>query len=187
MNHIMVDLEALGITPECPILTLGAVFFDPNTGNIGEDIYFRVDLQSNFEAGRKPDAGTVEWWFHQSPEAQYALFDKNITCYTLYDALKAFTEFCHKCGMKSGPRIWSNGATFDVVILENAYRTMGLDIPWRYTNVLDVRTIKALARPAIKMLDFEFDGTKHNALSDAKHQAKYVSVMWQTIRSGLKN
>jgi inhibitor of KinA sporulation pathway (predicted exonuclease) len=30
--------------------------------------------------------------------------------------------------------------------------------------------------------DLPFEGVQHNALDDAKHQAKYVSAIWQTLK-----
>lgn len=29
--------------------------------------------------------------------------------------------------------------------------------------------------------DIPFEGDRHNALADAKHQAKYVSAIWQRL------
>ncbi len=31
MNHLMVDLETMGNGPYSPVISIGAVFFDPNT------------------------------------------------------------------------------------------------------------------------------------------------------------
>ncbi|EPG3512343.1 3'-5' exonuclease, partial [Klebsiella pneumoniae] len=47
----------------------------------------------------------------------------------------------------------------------------------------DVRTIVELGR-AIGInprRDIPFEGDRHNALADAKHQAKYVSAIWQRL------
>ncbi|HBC9301057.1 TPA: 3'-5' exoribonuclease, partial [Escherichia coli] len=47
----------------------------------------------------------------------------------------------------------------------------------------DVRTIVELG----KAIDFDartaiqFEGERHNALDDARYQAKYVSVIWQKL------
>ncbi|EMF5685335.1 3'-5' exoribonuclease, partial [Escherichia coli] len=30
-------------------------------------------------------------------------------------------------------------------------------------------------------MDMPFDGERHNALADARHQAKYVSAIWQKL------
>ncbi|EIP70379.1 hypothetical protein ECEC1734_1001, partial [Escherichia coli EC1734] len=59
----------------------------------------------------------------------------------------------------------------------------GSPVPWRYYNDRDVRTIVELG----KAIDFDartaipFEGERHNALDDARYQAKYVSVIWQKL------
>lgn len=44
MNHLMIDLETMGSGPYAPIISIGAVFFDPNTGAIGDDFQVNVSL-----------------------------------------------------------------------------------------------------------------------------------------------
>ncbi len=35
MNNLMVDLETMGKKPNAPVVSIGAVFFDPQSGEIG--------------------------------------------------------------------------------------------------------------------------------------------------------
>ncbi|EIF5001654.1 3'-5' exoribonuclease, partial [Salmonella enterica subsp. enterica serovar Typhimurium] len=54
---------------------------------------------------------------------------------------------------------------------------------WNYRNDHDVRTMVTLGR-AIGFdpkRDMPFEGDMHNALADARHQAKYVSAIWQKL------
>uniref|UniRef100_UPI00050A7E94 3'-5' exonuclease n=1 Tax=Escherichia coli TaxID=562 RepID=UPI00050A7E94 len=59
----------------------------------------------------------------------------------------------------------------------------GIPCPWRYYNDRDVRTIVELG----KAIDFDvrtaipFEGERHNALDDARYQAKYVSAIWKKL------
>ena len=39
MNHLAIDLETLSLEPNAHILSIGAVFFDPATGAMG-DMFF---------------------------------------------------------------------------------------------------------------------------------------------------
>ncbi|MEX5768833.1 3'-5' exoribonuclease [Serratia nematodiphila] len=39
MNHLMLGLETLGKKPSAPILTIGAVLFNPHSGELGEQFY----------------------------------------------------------------------------------------------------------------------------------------------------
>jgi hypothetical protein len=69
------------------------------------------------------------------------------------------------------------------VILRSAYDRAGQTCPWQFWNDSDVRTMVLLG----KQLGFDpkrnmpFDGVAHNALADARHQAKYVSAIWQSL------
>ncbi|WP_284144625.1 3'-5' exonuclease [Serratia marcescens] len=59
MNHLMLDLETLGKKPSAPILTIGAVLFNPHSGELGEQFYTAVDLQSVMAGKATPDADTI--------------------------------------------------------------------------------------------------------------------------------
>jgi len=67
---------------------------------------------------------------------------------------------------------------------EHAYRESLLDIPWRFWNVRDCRTIKDLFESKRGGLNDNFTGVAHNALDDAIHQAKWVTLMWSKLRLG---
>lgn len=75
--------------------------------------------------------------------------------------------------------VWGNGAAFDNVILRNSYEMVGIKEPWNWYNDLDGRAIGFEPKR-----DMPFDGERHNALADAIHQAKYVSVIWQRVIGG---
>jgi hypothetical protein len=175
MKHIMIDLETLGTGVDAVFIAIGAVYFDPDTGELGDEFYENIDWQSSLDAGRKIDADTVKWWFAQSDEARNAI---------LRDGgflLRVLSTFDHFCG--NYPMVWGNGSSFDISMLEHAYREAKIEAPWKFWNVRDVRTIKDLGMKKInKSIFIHAEGTAHNALDDAKHQARYVSVLWQAIK-----
>mgnify|MGYP003294177973 CR=1 FL=1 len=37
MNNLMIDLETMGKNKDAPIVSIGAVFFTPETGDIGQE------------------------------------------------------------------------------------------------------------------------------------------------------
>lgn len=73
MNNLMIDLETMGNKPNAPIVSIGAVFFEPETGEIGPELYTAVDLKSEVALGAAPDADTILWWLTQSSEARAAI------------------------------------------------------------------------------------------------------------------
>lgn len=72
---------------------------------------------------------------------------------------------------------------FDNVILRNAYGAVGLEPFWKHWNNRCVRTVVELGRNAgiDPKKTLQFEGEPHNALDDAIHQAKYVSIIHQHL------
>lgn len=49
MNNLMIDLETMGKKPNAPIVSIGAVFFNPQSGELGPEFYAVVSLESAME------------------------------------------------------------------------------------------------------------------------------------------
>ncbi|HAJ7194253.1 TPA: exonuclease [Escherichia coli] len=175
--HLMIDLETMGKNPDAPIISIGAIFFDPQTGDMGPEFSKTIDLDT---AGGVIDRDVIKWWMKQSREAQSAIMTDEIP---LDDALLQLREFIDENSGEFFVQVWGNGANFDNVILRRSYERQGIPCPWRYCNDRDVRTIVELG----KAIDFDartaipFEGERHNALDDARYQAKYVSAIWQKL------
>ncbi|EFA9624520.1 3'-5' exoribonuclease [Escherichia coli] len=176
-DHLMIDIETMGKNPDAPIISIGAIFFDPQTGDMGPEFSKTIDLET---AGGVIDRDTIKWWLKQSREAQSAIMTDEIP---LDDALLQLREFIDENSGEFFVQVWGNGANFDNTILRRSYERQGIPCPWRYYNDRDVRTIVELG----KAIDFDartaipFEGERHNALDDARYQAKYVSAIWQKL------
>ena len=184
--HVMVDLETMGKKHNAPIVAIGAVVFDPATGSIGESFYKVVCLESSVNWGAVIDPSTVIWWLKQSSEARSAIV--NDDAIPLQDALLQFREFVsdNVAGGSKKAQVWGNGASFDNSILRSSYDCIAEDYPWEYWNDRDVRTMVELGQ-AISFdpkTTIPFEGSRHNALADAIHQARYVSAIWQRMIAG---
>lgn len=176
-NHLSVDLETMGTNPDAPINSIGCKFFDPATGEMGPEFSKAIDLETS---GGIIDRKTIKWWAKRSREAQSAIFTDEIP---LNDALLQLREFINENSGESFVQIWGNGANFDNVILRRSYERQGIPCPWRYYNDRDVRTIVELGNSIgfdVRMA-IPFEGVPHNALDDARHQAKQVSAIWQKL------
>ncbi|EFN6759843.1 exonuclease [Escherichia coli O45:H11] len=175
--HLMIDIETMGKNPNAAIISIGAIFFDPQTGDMGPEFSKTIDLDT---AGGVIDRDVIKWWLKQSREAQSAILTDEIP---LDDALLQLREFIAENSGEFFVQVWGNGANFDNTILRRSYERQGIPCPWRYYNDRDVRTIVELG----KAIDFDartaipFEGERHNALDDARYQAKYVSVIWQKL------
>ncbi|OSK45354.1 exonuclease, partial [Escherichia coli] len=179
-NHLSVDLETMGANTNAPIVVIGAVFFDPETGEIGPVFYIVISLTDAMNTGAVPDGGTIEWWLKQSSEARAAILTDQVK---MKDALLRFREFVNEHSDEKFVQVWGNGATFDNAILRTSYERLDIPCPWHYSNDRDVRTIVEMG----KITDFNarsvipFEGVRHNALDDALHQAKYVTATIQKL------
>jgi len=161
MTEVMVDLETMGTDAGSAILSIGAVTFDRE--GVHETFYRNIDLESNEDAGLSVDMSTLAWWLSQGDDAQDVLEGGG----DLEAALRDFSTWYDEHGAET---IWANSPSFDCEMLKEAYSAFDLDTPWDFRDERDYRTLREL--PGAVWVDRT--GTHHNALDDAKHQAKKV-------------
>lgn len=171
-KHLMVDIETMGNQSYSAILSIAAVEFNIETGEIGNKFYEKVSLESCLQNGLIVNADTIEFWMQQSKEAKNEIFSNK--CVDLSTALHKFSLFCN-----DKYQIWGNSARFDLGLLQNAYNKLNLKTPWSFRRERCLRTLVSFA-PHIK--DFiKFEGIRHNALDDCIHQIKYASEIWKLL------
>lgn len=163
MKDLMIDIETLSVKKNGAILSIGAVYFDRNTGKIGESFYARISKESALKHGVS-DEDTLNWWEKQSEEARNEAFGGNLDS---YDVAISLCEF-----IKPETKPWGNGSTTDITMLENWFDSVGVKYPWDFWNIRDVRTIVDWFNIDVK--SFARDGVHHNALDDCLHQIKYM-------------
>ena len=156
----MIDLETMGTGSNAAIIAIGAVKFD-HVG-IVDEFYKVVSLESSVKNGMTIEPDTVLWWMKQSVEARKEFERKGGS---LCRVLLTFYEW-----FGQDKPVWGNGASFDNVILSNAYKLTGLEQPWNFWSDRCYRTLKSLY-PSIEV---NRSGTHHNALDDAKSQALHL-------------
>lgn len=171
MNHVMVDLETMGTTPGCAILSIGAVKFDPeNHVVLGEYFYETVSIESCLKARLKIEADTFKWWLTQDEVARQALCAGRQL--SIQDALAAFWTF-----FRGSTYLWSHGANFDVPVLDVAHKRAGRVAPWNFWDVRDTRTLFDLAG-GVKVIK---TGVVHHARVDAENQARAVIEAYRIL------
>jgi len=171
--HYVIDLETLGKGPRAAIAAIGCV--EIIDGALAREFYVRVDLASAMSHGCEVDASTIQWWLKQPDEARVEV-NGVLPTQSLWTALGELIVFLGGYAPLEEILVWGNGATFDNVILSNAYAAVDLARPWQFWNDRDLRTLLALY-PEAKNLPFE--GIKHHALDDARHEAKQLIAALQ--------
>lgn len=165
--NLMLDFETLGSQPNAVVLSLGAVLFDYQNIKAEKEWFFDAKAQIK---SRCIDGETLAWWLKQG-DGFASLFAKGsanptpmLTCLNELSAMA-----------KDAKAIWSNGADFDIPIVLNLYSQFRLEAPWKFWQHRCYRTLK---------LEFNCERdqpknpNKHDALSDARHQAKCLINFW---------
>lgn len=182
MPHVMIDIESLDTSPNCVILTIGAVLFDPKGTGIISKLELKPTIEDQTEVyDRIINEDTVRWWSEQSPEALEEALGENGRI-PFKESMERLYKFCWNHNA-----IWSNGAAFDVVACETGMRQTLTDypnpIPWPFYIVRDTRTLYEIAGVSLK------DGghvTTHKAVEDAERQAIVVQKAYmKLIKAGL--
>ena len=169
---IMLDLETLGSSPGCAILSIGAVAFDTTT--IHDSFTVHIDARSCQQARLSIDADTVLWWLRQDEDARRSIIEAPTE--PLGIALARFSVWL---AVQAKPiRLWSKGPSFDAAILAAAYRAIGLPVPWDFRDERCVRT--ALELSGVDGNRFrEAGAVRHDAFADAMTQARAVQAASQ--------
>ena len=163
----MVDLEGLGTGPETTILTIAAQEFDPLVRNsFGRNYYTRVTLES--QEGRSIEQGTIDWWATQPAIVRDEAFAEDDRI-PLREALEGLYKL-----MWQAKRVWAQGPTYDMNILEHAYKSLNIPLPWKYYSVRDSRTLFSLTPNLNKY------PASHHALEDCRRQ---IYLLWDSLES----
>ena len=162
----MIDLEGLATGPDTTILTIAAQAFDPfGNGYYDKHYYARVTLES--QENRVIDDGTIAWWATQPEHAREEAFGEQDRI-PLDQALDELGKLIWHSKM-----IWSQGPTYDMNILEHAYKSYGKALPWKYYQVRDSRTVFSL------WPDLPIPPTSHHALEDCRRQ---IGMLQKTLK-----
>lgn len=173
----MIDMETLDTSPSCVILTIGVVRFDPKGNGVSERLELRPTIEDQTEIyNRTINEGTLLWWSEQSKDAlDEALGERDRIPFK--ECMEKLYKFCW-----NRRAVWSNGASFDIVVAESAFRQVLTDkpnpIPWPFYTVRDTRTLYEIAN--VKLKDGGFV-TSHKAVDDAERQAIVVQEGYKKL------
>ena len=178
----MIDLETLGTRADSVIISIGAVKFNKHDAQIGDHLFYEsVSIDSNYASNmgqRHISEDTINWWMKQSPEAQIVFREPKNTLMASLESLRSWV--CEEDDVDAATvQVWGNGAGFDVTMLEHAYATKGLEIPWQYFNARCFRTVKNL--PQALTVAKPANTLAHHAASDAMWQAVHLQAIWKAM------
>lgn len=172
MKDVMLDFEALGNSQDPCLCQVGAIYFDSSTGEVGRALKLNIDAGTHGPL----DAKTVYWWLEQSKEAQMSILAQPRL--SVREAMEQLNDF-----LADATRIWGH-ATYDLVMLTNTLRKLGIVPKFKFNAGLDLRTLVYLAGTSVGKI--ERTGLHHDALEDCKHQVKYAVAALNIVKTNKK-
>lgn len=174
VHNIMLDLETLGTTAGCVIVSIGACDFAD--GEIVRGFYKVIDLGDMQRRGFFIDPETMAWWMQQSDEARSVFSQPDRA--KIDDVLENFAWWLNAPAVLPAGhenRIWGNGSDFDNAILSGTYQRRKKAVPWKFFNNRCYRTACDLIGQGVPR---QQKGVYHNALDDAMSQALHLMRLW---------
>lgn len=169
-KHMVVDIETLGIQLGSPLLSIGAV--------CGTRTFYVVISPTQGQV----DMNTFNWWHSDqvSQEAKDHVFRLNplIRRQPLSYALKSFKHFLFECGASF---MWGCSPDFDFGHLAHWYKEVGLEVPWEFWQLRDIRTIRGFLSPEEKAAVEDKTLIKHIAIDDAIQEQLYLKAFLQKV------
>lgn len=161
MEHVMLDIETMGIGPDAAIVSIGACKFDRDVDESLWETFYEVP--SDWKGSL--DVNTVKWWLSQPDETRSSIA-KSFSNKPLKQILEELVEFIGTCS------VWGNGVDFDNAIIQSACRREGVK-PWSYRQNRCFRTIKNI----YDSKTYYKPEIPHHAMYDAIAQAKSLIML----------
>jgi inhibitor of KinA sporulation pathway (predicted exonuclease) len=194
-KHISWDVETFGVRNYAMIISIGAVFFDPQTpGKIYNKFYVAIDPKSEEDVGFRVDVDTVMWWMkpEQRPAYDAWLAQPKVDSLNAFEGLTSWLDSLDEAytdpsfGAAGPPEghdpakhrvFWGNSPRFDNLLIDQHYEVLRKTNPWlrnpaSHWNDADLRTLRLFNHA--KAIQPPREGTHHNALDDAIHQARWI-------------
>lgn len=173
---LMMDIESWALGPRPVITQIAMLGYELEQDELLQDRYFEylpVEPQLSIIPPRKIQASTIAWWMRQTDEAREGVelntgedFEDLVAAGR--GLILAFNRLT-----KNGSRnyeLCAKGPQFDIVAIETLLKELGLEVPWSYDRVTDLRTDMRRAKVNGKKVPQPTGCVPHNAYWDARWQ-----------------
>lgn len=175
--EVMLDLETTGLEENSGILEISLVpfFLDGKEVDM-EPFHKTIDLVSCFMEGMTFDRGTQHWWMKQDAKAKFQLRRNEKT--DIRKAIKEAHQWLSALCEGYEVHVWCRGLNFDIPKFERCVRTLlEEELPYKWWNLEDARTYAHAFD--VHTADIEFQGIRHSALDDCRHQIRIVQEAYK--------
>ena len=172
------DVETLGKRSNSVILSMAAIYFDPDTKpspeQLREDVFFAKFnvVEQMKEYRREANQSTMDWWNKQCRNVRVASFLPNFLDCSFVDGYESMRNWVDskndtKCW------VWARG-NLDQLVMDDIEEQLELEPIWPYARWRDVRTaVDFLYNTTNGYTDVDYPGfnskndiTKHNPIDD---------------------
>lgn len=182
----MADIESLDLGPRSIITQVAILVVDQDDpeGEPLRVINEYLPIQPQIAMARTWSFSTLNFWMSQDDKSR-AGFDRNGG-----DDLEELLALIRSVNRKVQQEIegavdyelWAKGPQFDIVNMETLMQDAGLDVPWSYNKVRDLRTL--MGEADLHTADIKSDDiVKHVALDDCRFQIRCLVEARRRLRS----
>ena len=169
--HVVLDLETMSTDKQALVLSIGwAIIKDCEIVSQGE-----VRPKMEAQADRHVSFDTLRWWMDgNKAEAQ-----KHLASLPEWDLDVALTYLDVSVdAIKQWPKVkvWGNSPNFDCDILAGLYRSAGKEVPWKFWQERDMRTLRDVSTTARHVPKIA-----HTAMWDAVAEAEDLCAYLKSI------
>lgn len=176
MKHLMIDIDAMDDKSTAAITAISAVFFNPETGELGKSFSRRINLGESMSLGGTINAESIEWMLHQSDETRLQLFDEDSQdCELVFCDFYAFV--CEHAD-PSSVKLWSRCPSLYSPVLRHALNRFA-GMCFTFNNEQSVTTVIELAHTLGLNMDSIIPYTMMSCTyNNAIHNIKIVSYVY---------
>lgn len=190
--NIMLDLETLSTAPNAAVFSLAAVQFDPMTLDTPDTVRQLESFMVNFtfesvlEKGMRVDGSTLTFWWDQPAEyREFYLAGRMHVERGMEMLWDWFAKLLMEVKGESKFVMWAMGTDFEGRIFDNLTKSCYRQVPWKYTNKMDVRSICKFAGVDRKKEIPELPYHNHHPLVDCWRQVLLVQECYSNTRRAL--
>lgn len=145
---IMIDIETLGLTADAVTTEVAAILMDlDDLSTIETPLVCRLSIQAQLDMlpARRITASTIMWWMEQDEKARQRFMEVQNNAGGYDDLLANLRLFRNQIlawtSEYENVCVYAKGPQFDVSILGSLLEQVGYGIPWKYSDVMDLRTL----------------------------------------------
>lgn len=182
-EHVMIDLELLGLHYGAGVLQIGLAFFNTDAALdqnvLTHSLHPNVCLPGNTSLCPKTD----RWWHEEDPDLYADLLARSKRGPSLADAL---TQLERLMAHHQVTTVWADYPQFDIAHLQHAAQQLGREPLWSHRAVHSSNTLLDTCRLVLGQAPSVSDHPGrllHDARSDALQQALEVQACTQALAS----